>query len=240
MVIGVVAEGGTDVAVIKKYLSAWLNRQGEPIDLKVKAVQPRIDATSGRYENGGWTFVKAWCENHPARVRAQLLFEPIFKGAQSIDCLIVQLDADALQEYAQSHRDIVVPPDADARARSAIVKQIQERWLWGSTTRRNKDPNEGRHCLVVSVRALETWLVAGLDPGLADPEELEEPERELKRLKPGLETKVVRGVDRLKKDVIKWEKLADETSSQLAHIGTVCPHCGELLAYVDAAIRERR
>ena len=240
MVIGVVAEGGTDVAVITKYLSAWLNRQGETIDLQVKGVQPAIDATSGHYGHGGWTLVRTWCENHPARDRTQLLFEPIFKGDQSIDYLIVQLDADALQEYAKSHVDIVVPPDADAYARGAIVKQIQERWLWGPTTRRNEDPNEGRHCLVVAVMALETWLVAGLDSELTDPEELKEPERALKRLKPRLEMRVVGGVERLKKNVIQWAKLAKETSSQLAHIGKVCPHCGELLAYVDAAIRERR
>lgn len=240
MIIGVVAEGGTDIAVLKKYLSAWLQRHGDTGDLKVKAVQPKIDATTGLYENGGWTYVKAWCQRHPALVRARLLFEPIFKGDQRIDWLIVQLDADELEEYAGSHRDIAVPQGADARGRAAVVKEIQERWLWGSTENRNADPNERRHCLVVSVRALEAWLVAGLDPGIADPEELENPEQELKRLKPSLKMKVVRGVNRLKKDVITWEALAEETSNELAHIGTVCPHCGELLTYADAAAQERR
>ena len=237
---GVVAEGGTDVAILKKYLSTWLQRQGDTIDLKVRAVQPKIDATSGLYEHGGWTFVRAWCQKHPAQVRARLLFEPIFKGEQGIDWLIVQLDADELGEYARSHRDITVPHGADARTRGAVVKDIQERWLWGSTENRNADPNERRHCLVASVRAVEAWLVAGLDPGITDPEELENPEQELKRLKPSLKMKVVRGVNRLKKHVTTWEALAEETSSQLAHIGTVCPHCGELLAYADSAIQERR
>ena len=236
LVVGIVAEGPTDIVVIAEYLSEWLAGHHDAATLEVLPVQPEQDATSGRFGAGGWTWVRTWCDNNRTAVRARSWFLPLFEGARPLDVLIVQLDGDRIAEYAAAYPDIVVPSSADATVRGSIVEAVLERWLWGGSSERSADPNQGRHCLVAAVRATEAWLVAGLDPSIAEPEEIEEPEQELMRLAPTLRTKRVRGVRRLKKYPPAWQNLAKQTRSQLSHIGVACPHCGKLLAYIDKLI----
>lgn len=237
IVMGIVAEGGTDVVVLEEYLSTWLAKRS--IVLDVRPVQPAIDATSGRLGDGGWTWVKTWCEENSASSRADL-FLPLFDGEQPLDILVVQLDGDRIEDYTRSHSDITVPVPANAHARGAIVKEVLERWLWGSAQARSTDPNRERHCLVATVRALETWLVAGLDSSLSDPEEIQDPEQELMKLRPDLNIKVVGGVTRLKKDVLSWQNMARQTVGALPHICSTCDHCRAFLADVDALIQQRQ
>ena len=162
LVVGVVAEGSTDVVVLDEYLSTWVQELDDSVTLEVRPLQPAIDATSGRFGDGGWTWVK----------------------------------------------------------------------VWSSIKRRHADPHAGRHCLVATVRALETWIVAGLDPSIPEPEEVENPEQELMNLEPGLPTR--RG--RLRKNRGKWRRLAQKTRTRLAHIKSVCPHCEQFLSYFETAI----
>ena len=238
--VGIVAEGATDVVVIEEYLSAWLGRQHDPIGLEVRPVQPLLDATSGQFGDGGWTLVKAWCEDNSAAIRALGLFSQLFEGDQPLDILIVQLDGDRINEYTEIYPDIAVPDNADAGVRGTIIEAVLERWLWGSVQQRAADVNQGRHCLVASIRALEAWLIAGLDPSIPNPEEIEDPEMELMRVEPGLDTKAVGGVTRLKKNVLAWQELAQRSRGALPHIYTACPHFGTFLDYVDAVIELRR
>ncbi|MDE0006113.1 MAG: hypothetical protein OXQ29_25770 [Rhodospirillaceae bacterium] len=234
LVVGIVAEGSTDIVVIQEYLSSWMNRHGEDVSVEIVALQPQLDATSGRYGDGGWTFVKTWCEDNPAHLRS-LEFAPLFEGDAPMDFLIVQLDGDRIDDYTRDHPDISLAGNLDARRRGQIVEEVLKRWLWGPDPRRAADPNEARHCLVATVRSLETWLVAGLDTSVVDPEEIEDPELELMKLEPRLDTKVVGGVTRLKKNRPSWEGLAKRTTGSLEHIRTSCYHCGKLLAYADGA-----
>ena len=118
------------------------------------------------------------------------------------------------------------------------MEEVLERWLWGGSTGRNADPNQGNHCLVAAVRATETWIVAGLDPSLDKPEEIAEPELELMRLEPALWTRCVGGVNRLNKYPPAWRRLAKRAGEQLQHIAVACPHCGKLLADMDRRTRE--
>ena len=238
IVVGIVAEGPTDVVVMTEYLHAWLARHDSAPTLEVRPVQPEQDATSGLFGDGGWTFVKSWCENNTATVRALGLFQPLFQGERPLDVLIVQLDGDRVAEYSRPYPDIVVPTNADAAARGSIVEAVLERWLWGGSTKRNADPNQESHCLVAAVRATETWIVAGLDPSLDKPEEIAEPELELTRLEPTLRTRYVGGVNRLNKYPPAWRRLAKRAGEQLQHIAVACPHCGKLLAYMDRLTRE--
>ena len=239
LVVGIVAEGSTDIAVLEEYLSAWVTRHGASIRVEVRPVQPAIDATSGEFGGGGWTLVKTWCEEHSPSLRALDLFSPVFAGEQPLDFLIVQLDGDVIDEYTAFYPDITVPDKADAHERGRIIEQVLERWLWGSSERRAVDPSGTRHCLVASIRALEAWLVAGLDPSISDPEEIEDPEKELMRLEPELETKVVAGAIRLKKLAPTWRALAQRTCGALPHIVATCAHCGRFLTYVDALLEQR-
>ena len=238
IVVGIVAEGPTDIVVITEYLHAWLARHHEAPALEVRPVQPEQDATSGLFGGGGWTVVKKWCENNPAAVRALSLFQPLFEGERPLDVLMVQLDGDRVAEYSRFYPDIIVPTNANAAERGVIIEEVLERWLWGGSSRRTADPNQGHHCLVAAVRATETWLVAGLDPSLAKPEEIAEPELALMRLAPTLRTKCVGDVRRLNKYPPVWRMLAKQTGKQLPHIRMVCPHCGKLLTYFDKLVRE--
>ena len=149
-----------------------------------------------------------------------------------MDVLLVQLDGDVIGDYAAAYADITVPQNPDASARGILVNLILERLLWSSIERRHADPHAGRHCLVATVRALETWIVAGLDPSIPEPEEVENPEQELMNLEPGLPTR--RG--RLRKNRGKWRRLAQKTRTRLAHIKSVCPHCEQFLSYFETAI----
>lgn len=234
LVVGIVAEGSTDIVVIQEYLSSWMNRHGEDVSVEIVTLQPQLDATSGQYGDGGWTFVKTWCEDNPAQMRS-FEFAPLFEGDAPMDFLIVQLDGDRIEKYAKDHPDISLAGNLDARRRGQIVEEILKRWLWGSNQGRAADPREARHCLVATVRSLETWLVAGLDTSIVDPEEIEDPDSALMKLAPELDTKVVRGVTKLKKKWPSWKKLAQRTTASLEHIGRSCYHCGKLLAYADGA-----
>ena len=235
LVVGVVAEGPTDVVVLDEYLATWVRELDDSATLEVRPLQPAIDATSGRLGDGGWTLVKAWCEDNPSEARTTDLFEPLFEGQPPVDVLLVQLDGDVIGDYAASYPDITVPQVPDAAARGNVVSLVLERWLWGSTERRHADPYGERHCLVATVRALETWIVAGLDTSVPAPEEVENPEQVLMTLEPGLPTK--RG--RLRKNRARWRSLALKTRTRLAHITSVCPHCEQFLSYFEAAIKEQ-
>ena len=239
LVAGIVAEGSTDVAVIEEYLLAWVARRDPSIHVEIRPIQPRIDATSGRYGTGGWTFVKAWCDKHPADARRRRVFAPLLAGERPLDFLIVQLDGDRLADYTSSYPDLTVPESADSHSRGHLLIEVLHRWLWGSIPQRTADPAEGRHCLVASIRSLEAWLVAGLDPSIPAPEEIEDPEATLMAIDPSLETKVDRGFRRLKKKAPVWRALAKRTREQLPHIYTVCPHCGLFLSYIDRVIEQR-
>ena len=226
--------------VLDEYLKTWIQRLDDSATLEVRPLQPAVDATSGRLGDGGWTLVKAWCENNPPEARAPDVFdEPLFEGEPPVNVLLVQLDGDVIGDYTAAYTDITVPQNPDAAARGRIVQSILERWLWSSTERRHADPHAGQHCLVATVRALETWIVAGLDLAIPEPEEIENPERELMRLEPGLRTRRYGHVRRLRKNRQEWLTLAERTRTELDHIKSVCPHCDQFLSYFEAAISQR-
>ena len=156
------------------------------------------------------------------------MFEPLFEGQPPVDVLLVQLDGDVIGDYAASYPDITVPQDPDAAARGNIVSLILERWLWGSTERRHADQHGERHCLVATVRAVETWIVAGLDPSIPAPEEVENPEQVLMTL----------GHGRIRKNRRRWRSLAQQTRAELEHIKTVCPQCDQFLSYFETAVHQ--
>ena len=238
LIVGVVAEGPTDLEVLEEYMSAWLEQLDGCIDLEVRPLQPVVDATSGHYGDGGWTWVRTWCTENPPQVRADL-FQPMFENERPLNLLLVQLDGDVVGEYASPYPDVTVPDNPDAPTRGTIVEHILAKWLWNSTEQRRSDPHEGRHCLVATVRALETWIVAGLDHSIRNPEEIENPEQVLMNLEPRLRTKLDGGVRRLRKNPQAWLMLAKKTRTELEHIKSVCPQCDKFLTHVGAAINEQ-
>ena len=58
MIVGVVAEGPTDVVILEEYLSEWLTSTGISVPLQIRPLQPAVDATSGTFGDGGWARVR--------------------------------------------------------------------------------------------------------------------------------------------------------------------------------------
>ena len=239
MIVGVVAEGPTDVVILEEYLSEWLTSTGISVPLQIRPLQPAVDATSGTFGDGGWARVRAWCENNPPKDRAADLFQPLFERDQPVDVLLVQMDGDAIYEYTTPHPHIQVPMNPDAPARGQIVEAVLEEWLWGGSKRRGQDPYARKHCLVATVQASETWIVAGMDQSIRNPEELN-PEDELMRIAPpGVRSRTRRGRKRLVKKPDIWRKLARQTRQYLPHIVSVCPHCERFLQCMEAMAKRR-
>ena len=98
----------------------------------------------------------------------------------------------------------------------------------------------------IRTRGDTAWLLPfgrlkhGSSPGwilpFPEPEEIENPERELMRLEPGLRTKRDGHVRRLRKNRQEWLTLAERTRTELDHIQSVCPHCEQFLSYFETAI----
>ena len=240
MIVGIVAEGPTDVVILEEYLSERLKSTGVSVPLEIRPLQTAVDATSGAFEDGGWTWVRVWCENNPPKHRAVDLFQPLFEGDRPLDVLLVQVDGDVVDEYAKPHPHITVPMNPDAPARGRVVEAVLEEWLWGGSKRRVYDPDASKHCLVATVRASETWIVAGMDQSIQNPEELD-PEVELMRIAPpGLRIITRRGRRRPVKKPDSWRKLVRQTRQQLPHIVSVCPHCEKFLQCVEAMIKNQR
>ena len=109
--------------VLDEYLSTWIRALDESATLEVRPLQPAVDATSGRFGDGGWTLVKAWCESNPPEVRTFDLFEPLFEGQPPVDVLLVQLDGDVIGDYTAPYPDIRVPQNPDGCGSSSSAAE---------------------------------------------------------------------------------------------------------------------
>ena len=87
------------------------------------------------------------------------------------------------------------------------------------------EPHYDQHLKLPSVRNLEAWLVAGLDPSILDPEDIDSAAT-LLALRPEL-AKTKNGRQVLDKSAKKWAQLANETAEHLTHISQVCVHLGD-------------
>ena len=232
MIIGVVAEGPTDVVTLEVFLTEWFNRNLQGNNFEIRPLQPSIDSTSGVFSDGGWTWVKAWCENNPPRERAELYFQPLFDGESPCDVLLVVLDGDVVDEYVRDYPEMNLPRILSSNSRARIVEEVLVRWLWGSMEGLQEDEFAPRYCLGKAIQALETWFIAGLDQSIFEPEEVA-PEQILLQLVPGLKTKMRGGRRRLTKTTKAWRVLAEDTRSEMVHIFDTCPHFRELIECIE-------
>ena len=235
MIIGVVAEGPTDVVTLEVYLEEWFRRYCPNIPLQIRPLQPEIDETSGNFSDGGWTWVKTWCENNPAEDRAAQFLQPLFESQKPCDILLIILDGDVIGEYTREYPDIQLPCNPDAGARGSVVEEVLIRWLWGSNEAREQDLHANQYCLGKAVQALETWLIAGLDQGIAEPEEVT-PESALLNLVPKLQTRSRRGRRRLVKTTKQWRTLAECAKGGVDHVRASCPHFHDLLECIETKL----
>lgn len=231
MIVGIVAEGKSDYLVLRRYMEEWAAAYLLDDSITVIPYQPTLDATSGKWGKGGWTLVKAWCENNPPASRQKQIFEPLFRHEVPCDFLIVQLDGDIVGTLIDATPGVELPDNLNKAGRAEAVNSVLDRWLWPDDASKTAKYSCGRHIKLPTIRAIEAWIVAGLDNTIADPEE-EDASAVLMKLKPELAV-VVDGARRLKKKSKIWKKLADDTAKNLESIRARCDQCGILLGKLE-------
>jgi len=232
--IGIVAEGGTDCVVIEGFIRQWLVDKAIVVDLQFRPIQPEIDATSGIYGRGGWTYVRTWCEQNDPAIRTAQIFRPLFSTDSPCDFLIVQLDGDIPIDATNAVPDCNTDNPISSAQRGLNARSVLDHWLWPNKTLKNPSNFSDEHISVTPVLCTETWIVAALDHTIAKPEEIE-PGTELLRLKPELAT-YERGKTRPRKTVARWRKLLDEACKHLAHVEKTCPQCATFFSSLDQCL----
>lgn len=221
MKVGIVAEGKSDFLVLKCYVEEWGKSYLPNEPIIVQSYQPTIDATSGEWGKGGWTLVKAWCDNNPPSTRKNQIFKPLFRHEESCDALVIQLDGDIVGHYIDSTPGVVLPGGVlNKIQRANLVNSVIEIWLWPNEELKTDRYSYDQHIKLPAIRTIEAWIVAGLDENIADPEEINA-QAELMRLKPEL-TVQKKGRVQLKKSGKKWLGLAETTAEKLNHIRGKC------------------
>jgi len=227
-VVGLVAEGVTDLDFLKLCIEKTLGTYGFGRRVEFRDLQPEPDATSGQYGDGGWSRVHQWCVNNPPAARLSQYLQPLFEDERACDFLVVHLDGDVLADYADKVSSTPLPIEPwTGDTRAEFVRAALNEWLWPGDSDAAKD----KHLLAVMVRALETWLLAGYDVSLEHPEEVG-PIPLLRQASPHL-LQPVRPDARLRKRRKTWKKMAEEVIGNLPHIRSVCPCCDQFLAQVE-------
>jgi len=236
LVIGLVVEGPTDYEVIELFIRKALADKGFDGNIEFERKQPKLDQTSATYPGGGWTNVFAWCRRFSPADR-QLYFTPLFEDEKPIDLLIVQLDGDVLADYAKRCQIPLPKEPWTAKKRGEYVEGVLREWLWPDS---NPAKPEKGHITLASIIATETWLIAGFDKALKQPEEVD-PKTELIRLRSDIPngTKPRLKAGKLWKQPERWQKMASyiiDDLDGLGHIRSVCHYCNKFLSEVETAV----
>lgn len=170
MKVGVICEGPTDFVAIENFFGMAL-AQSE-ITASFKPIQPQMDNTS---PDAGWGNVLLWLNKNPPSARISKLFGGgLFGGelgAEPLDCLLIQLDTDALEEpgfqaYVKKTYDYSVQLAATPTDRAQEVRNILELACGDDMTEADKR----RHVPAPAVESTETWCVAAFS---AQPQDFE-------------------------------------------------------------------
>lgn len=225
--IGIVAEGPSDLVVIRTLLGKYFQIKGIPnVELSFVNLQPHIDNTSkSGYSEGGWLMVYKWCLANPPQLRNSIFFEkPIFAGdmdAFHVAGIVVHIDADICSELSDLFPGKELPANPCApEIRGEYVKSALASWLWS-----DGGEIDGRHILCPAVESTEAWLVAGLSDE-ANPEAIED----VQRLLAQLDYSVVKGkvppekIKKPNKKIENYRNIAAVASIEVERIAERCKH----------------
>jgi hypothetical protein len=140
-VFGIIAEGPSDIAVIRNILIGYFS---DP-DLELTEIQPVKKQPSGEYEPGGWNQVLSCCASD--RVRGAFQYN---------DAVIIQIDTDVSEEKGYD----VPKRDADGRELTPekLVQRVEEK-LSSLIGPEVMDKFADRILFAVCVHELECWLL---------------------------------------------------------------------------------
>lgn len=225
--LGLVVEGVTDLPVIQCIVAHHLSEAGVR-EVRFRSLQPKYDRTSDEWGEGGYHAVKAWCLRNDPQKRVELFLRPLFAGDETCDALLIHLDGDLAERFAEEVGRPEWAENPSAAERGRVIGHLLDRWLWSEPGERAE---EALHVPLVAVQATETWIIAGARPDLADPEAVE-PVAALLALSPGLGDQ--RRPGHLKKDPKRWRRLTRRyvDGNERSIIGR-CPH---LRSALDALV----
>lgn len=239
--IGLITEGITDQIVLRKLLEKHLQEISVDRTFEFIDLQPSADRTSGSAE-GGWEMVYRWCIRNPPGVRKDLfLSSALFADdldQTRCDLIIVQMDADVCDKVAD--KTLVKPVPTEGASHLDLgnfTESVVNAWLWPAPLEPESD-----HIVAPTVRAIETWLVAGLGEHI-DPENLADPSRalvEIDFMSRGLV--VPQNARSVRKSRKRYELLASKASLSISKISARCwwftRLTDQLSDYLSAEVRE--
>jgi len=225
--VGIVAEGPSDLVVIRKLFGEYFKESGVPgVDLEFSNLQPYIDNTSkSGYSEGGWLMVYKWCLAHSPELRKSTYFDKgIFAedmDAFQVSGIIVHMDADICSELKEVGAVDDCPTDACApEKRGEYIRLVLQSWLWP-----NGEEVDKQHILCPAVESTEAWLVSGLSDEL-NPESLPD----IQRILAQLDYAVVKGkkppekIKKPNKKAENYETISEIASIQVSRIAERCQH----------------
>lgn len=174
--VGVVAEGTNDFPALEAFLNAELPSSIQR-PLSFIALQPTVDATSGKAGGGGWGRVVGWCTTYSGEAM-RTFFSPLFAGDPACDVIVLQIDGDAVQHCAL-HSTVPAPKDtSDIPESVAALEGMVATWLDTPTDL------SSRFAFAFPFLHTEAWMMAGLMPDHVVWERVDA-KAELRKLKKG-------------------------------------------------------
>ncbi len=142
--VGIVAEGPSDWIVLEEVMKTV------HADIEFERLRPDMTLLSG--SPFGWRGVKAWCEEHGARL------ELLMRGIPGRPLHLVVIHADcSMADKARVERPC--PPAADTA--SALGRVIEAEWL-------GRDPRPEFVVVATPSKSSDAWVVATLNPPFAN------------------------------------------------------------------------
>jgi hypothetical protein len=149
--VGLVVEGGTDVAVIQQLVKSELLRRGKG-KVAFKLLQPQTDAT-GSTQTGGWAKVVGWCLGNTGD-GVDTYFAPTTADDVPCDIIIVHLDSDIIVDCLK--KSSIQCPEHPSKVVTLVdrIRSALDEWLDLDQSRRD------RFAYAVAVFKTENWILA--------------------------------------------------------------------------------
>lgn len=162
--IGVVCEGSHDFNVLSVFLNKMLGDLSIELS-ELSCLQPEVAATF-QTTGGGWTQVKAWCEEGGGEGYRRYIDRPIFAASTLYDIIIVHLDGDVVDHcHAPPLTNLSLTSMSVSAAISSLKSAILQQWLTVHPT------HSHRIVACIPMQHLEAWLTAGIDEGAENVED---------------------------------------------------------------------
>ena len=202
--VGLVCEGGSDVALFAAFVRALWPAVG-----RVLPLQPQLDALTGHaVGTAGWTGLRAWCKENAGKL--DLVLDPGI--GDPLDLLVIALDADIAREALAVE---ATPTPASTHLPTQLRAQIAD-WLGVGA-----DGLPAEVVVSTPTMAVEAWVIAALFRSQRAPEANAEPAKFLvQRRKLAMDPA---RPHKVRKPPESYRAFAAALAAQLTHVRKRCP-----------------